>query len=241
VQPTRPTEELEAALGYQFGDKDLLRRALTHRSYANENPHEGQSDNEKLEFLGDAVLDLIVGHLLMNRFPELSEGQLSVTRARIVSEFGLSRVAEGIVLGDYLFLGKGEERSGGRHKASILADSFEALIAAVYLDGGYTAAWQVIATLFGSRLGAGAGESTGLFIDHKTLLQELAQARFRATPEYQLMAAQGPDHDKTFAVAVFIAGREWGRAQGKSKKEAEQGAARAACSALQAGEPSPGQ
>lgn len=213
---------LEEVLGHRFANRDLLITALTHRSYANEHRAEGRKDNEKLEFLGDAVLDLTVGHMLMERYPSLREGQLSVTRSQVVSEHGLSELARTMNLGEWLFLGKGERRSGGRFKASILADALEAVIAAVYLDGGFAAAWQLVSRLFKSSLAS--VEETG-FYDFKTRLQELAQSRLKATPEYRVVATSGPDHAKQFEVAVEILGREWGRGQGASKKRAEQYAA----------------
>lgn len=213
---------LEQVLGHQFDNRALLTTALTHRSYANEHRQTGCKDNEKLEFLGDAVLDLTVGHMLMERYPSLREGQLSVTRSQVVSEHGLSELARAMNLGDWLYLGKGELRSGGRFKASILADALEAVIAAVYLDGGFIAAWQLVARLFEDSLES--VEETG-FYDFKTRLQELAQSRLKATPEYRVVATSGPDHAKQFEVAVEIDGREWGRGQGASKKRAEQYAA----------------
>jgi len=213
---------LEEVLGYQFEDSSKLETALTHRSYANENKALGRVDNEKFEYLGDAVLDLVVGHALMIAFPELKEGELSVTRSQVVSETGLSEVAKEIGLGDFLFLGKGEARSGGRQKPSLLADAFEALIAAVYLDGGFDAAEALIKHLLSERIAR--VETTG-FYDFKTRLQEAAQARLKATPVYRVIDERGPDHDKTFVVSVMIGEREWGQAAGKSKKAAEQNAA----------------
>lgn len=213
---------LEEVLGHVFDNRDLLITALTHRSYANEHRAEGRKDNEKLEFLGDAVLDLTVGHMLMDRYPSLREGQLSVTRSQVVSERGLSDRARELGLGDWLYLGKGELRSGGQYKASILADAMEAVIAAVYLDGGFPAAWALVARLFENSLAS--VEETG-FYDFKTRLQELAQSRLKATPIYRVVATSGPDHAKQFEVAVEINGHEWGRGQGASKKRAEQYAA----------------
>lgn len=213
--------ELEGLLGYQFTRRELLGRALTHRSHANES-RAAEENNEKLEFLGDAVLDLVVGHLLMDRYPRLSEGELSVTRAQVVSEAGLSELAGEMGLGAFLRLGRGEERTGGRHKPSLLADAFEAVVAAVYLDGGFEAARALVERLLSRRLSE--IDATG-FHDSKTRLQESAQAKLRATPEYRVIGESGPDHDKTFEIAVTIKDREWGRATGKSKKEAEQRAA----------------
>lgn len=218
-------ERLESLLGHRFADPSRLSTALTHRSFANEHASEGLADNEKLEFLGDAVLDLVVGHRLMDTFPQLAEGELSVTRAQVVSEQGLSEIATELGLGAFLRLGKGEERSGGRDKPSILADAFEAVVAAVYLDGGFSAVWDLVGRVLGARIAA--VEFTG-FYDFKTRLQEAAQARLKATPVYRVVAEIGPDHDKIFEVAVLIGDDEWARAAGKSKKAAEQNAAAAA-------------
>jgi ribonuclease-3 len=215
-------EALQAILGHRFHDVERLRTALTHRSYANERPEAGQSDNERLEFLGDAVLDLVVGHMLMEAYPQLSEGQLSVTRSQVVSEDGLSEIAYHLGLGRFIYLGKGERRSGGQNKPSILADALEAIIAAVYLDAGFDAARSLVARLFASSVAT--VEVTG-FYDHKTRLQELAQARLKATPVYRVIGDSGPDHAKMFEVCVEINGHEWGRAVGSSKKRAEQLAA----------------
>ena len=213
---------LEAVLGYTFRDRGLLEQALRHASWCNEHSAAGLEDNERLEFLGDAVLDLVVGHKLMTRYPQLREGQLSVTRAQVVSEAGLSEVAGQLGLGAWLMLGKGEEKSGGRTKASILADAFEAILAAVYLDGGFVAAWEIVDRLLAQRIET--VEFKGFF-DFKTRLQETAQARLKATPTYRVVQELGPDHDKRFVVAVTLGEEEWARAVGKSKKEAEQMAA----------------
>ncbi len=165
---------LEAMLGYTFRDRSLLEQALRHASWCNEHPAPHVEDNERLEFLGDAVLDLAVGHKLMTRYPQLHEGELSVTRAQVVSEAGLSEVADQLGLGEWLVLGKGEEKSGGRSKPSILADAFEAILAAVYLDGGFGAAWDMVDRLLAQRIAT--VELKG-FYDFKTRLQETAQAR----------------------------------------------------------------
>lgn len=214
--------ELEATLGYHFKDGSLLERALRHSSWCNEHHDQKLEDNERMEFLGDAVLDLVVGHRLMTRYPQLREGELSVTRAQVVSEAGLSDVAGQLGLGRWLMLGKGEEKSGGRTKPSILADAFEAIVAAVYLDDGFAAAESMINRLLAQRIET--VEFKG-FYDFKTRLQETAQARMKATPTYHVVQELGPDHDKRFVVAVNIHDDEWARAVGKSKKEAEQMAA----------------
>ena len=217
-----PSGSLEAMLGYTFQNRALLEQALRHASWCNEHASEHLEDNERLEFLGDAVLDLVVGHKLMTRFPQLREGELSVTRAQVVSEAGLSEVAAQLGIGQWLSLGKGEEKSGGRTKPSILADAFEALLAAVYLDGGFDAAVEMVERLLAQRIET--VEFKG-FYDFKTRLQETSQARLKATPTYRVVQEIGPDHDKRFVVAVTIADEEWARAVGKSKKEAEQMAA----------------
>ncbi len=176
------------------------------------------------------MLGLAVAHRLMARFPTGSERDLSVTRLQIVSEAGLSEVARQLGIGKWLLLGKGEEKSGGRDKPRILADAFEAIVGAVYLDGGFDAGAQTVGRLLGERI-----ETVELknFYDFKTRLQELAQARLKATPTYKVLQELGPDHGKQFVVAVELAGEEWGRAIGKSKKEAEQLAAAEACFRLE--------
>ena len=214
--------ELEGVLGVPFKDHVLLEQALRHPSWCNEQGDARPDDNERLEFLGDAVLDLVVSHRVMTRFPKAHEGDLSVTRQQIVSEAALSEVARQLDIGRWILLGKGEEKSGGRDKPKILADMFEALIGAVYLDGGYAAAWDMIDRMLGQRI---ATVELKNFYDFKTRLQETAQARLKATPTYLVVQELGPDHDKRFVVAVQIGGEEWARAVGKSKKEAEQMAA----------------
>ena len=213
---------LEAMLGYTFRDRSLLEQALRHASWVNEHTGPKLADNERLEFLGDAVLDLVVGHKLMTRYPQLREGELSVTRAQVVSETGLSEVARKLGIGAWLVLGKGEEKSGGRAKPSILADAFEAILAAVFLDGGFIAAQAMVDRLLSQRIET--VEFKG-FYDFKTRLQETAQARLKATPTYHVVQEIGPDHDKRFVVAVMLADEELARAVGRSKKEAEQMAA----------------
>lgn len=220
--PSDDYDKLEQLLGYTFRDRAILATALRHASWANEHPDDPAGDNERLEFLGDAVLDLIAGHQLMDRFPQLREGQLSVTRAQVVSESGLAAIAQKIGLGAWLHLGKGEDRSGGRHKASILADAVEAVVAAVYLDGGFPAAWELVSRLFADRIAT--VEFKG-FHDYKTRLQEAAQAKLKTTPTYEVVAELGPDHDKRFVVEVVMVNKVWSRATGRSKKEAEQLAA----------------
>jgi len=213
---------LEAKLGYCFRDRRLLEMALTHKSYLNENPAPNREDNERLEFLGDAVLNLTVGHLLMECQPLRTEGELSRSRALVVNEAGLARVADELCLGEWLFLGKGEEQTGGRHKPSLLADACEAVTAAIYLDGGFDAAFRVVRQLFDPRLREARDPAN---VDFKTRLQERAQGQLHCSPRYSVVGEAGPDHDKIFEVALTLSGREVSRGRGRSKKEAEQRAA----------------
>lgn len=204
----------------------MLRQALTHRSYLNECGEAEEENNERLEFLGDAVVDLSVGHQLMQRLPRAREGELSKYRAMVVSEASLARGAVELNLGPHLRLGKGEEQSGGRHKASILADAFEALIGAVYVDGGYAQADAAICRILGHLIDSAV--EGDLDRDHKTRLQEIAQREMRLMPRYKVIESRGPDHAKVFTVAVFLGDNEAARAEGPSKKVAEQRAARLA-------------
>lgn len=219
-------EELCQRLGYQFRDISLLLNALCHASFSNEQPQLELENNERLEFLGDAVLELAVSHILMDRFAQAEEGTLSRYRAALVDETGLYQVAMAIGLGKYIFLGKGEELSGGREKPSILADAMEALIGAVYIDGGFDQAKRVIIKLFSSRI-----EDLGnkdMIHDFKSLLQELTQQRYKTIPAYRLVEEWGPPHDKVFRVSLAIRGEVVAHGEGKSKKEAEQRAAKVA-------------
>jgi ribonuclease III len=220
---------LEGRIGYTFTDRGLCESALTHKSWLNERHSPTRTDNERLEFLGDAVLALAVSDMLMRRFPERSEGELSKTRAALVSEVGLARTAEGIGLGEWIFLGRGEDQAGGRRKPSILSDALEALVGAVYLDGGFNAAHDVTQRLFVEALRD--ADSSARF-DFKSRLQERSQALLQATPQYAVVGQEGPDHDRRFLVAILLDGREYGRAQGRSKKEAEQNAAAQALEVL---------
>jgi ribonuclease III len=222
VPESRGYEPLEERLGYNFKNRSLLENALTHRSFLNENQIPGRTDNERLEFLGDAVLGLSVGHLLMERFPALREGELSMTRAQIVNEGGLVEVAIALDLGQWLFLGRGEEQTGGRHKQSLLADACEAVIGAVYLDGGYASAFALVQRLFVPYF---EGIDEPGFTDFKTRLQERTQGMQREAPRYVVTGEYGPDHDKLFQITVMIGNRAYATAGGKSKKAAEQRAA----------------
>lgn len=211
---------LDRALGVRFRDAGLRAAALTHRSYAFE--QEVEVNNERLEFLGDAVLGLVVTDMAYGEFPELPEGELAKLRAAIVNMTALADVARDLDLGPLLLLGKGEEMSGGRDKASILADALEAILGAVYLDRGLDVARKLIERLFRPRMVAyarGEGER-----DYKTILQEVASSDLRALPEYRI-AERGPDHEKEFTATVYLGGQPWGTGTGRSKKEAEQQAA----------------
>lgn len=219
---------LEESLGYRFRDEDLLALALTHRSWANE---QGRHDNyERLEFLGDAVLGLVTAEWLYREHPDLPEGKLSQGKAVLVSKPTLARHARAVELGDELHLGVGEERSGGRTKSSLLANSLEAIFGAVFLDGGWPAARKVIVRFLQD---AEERRETRRHLDAKTRLQELAQGRGWNLPEYLLVAEVGPDHDKTFSVECRVDGGMLRRAEGSSKKLAEQAAAALVLEALE--------
>lgn len=212
-------ETLEEVLGYKFKNQKLLIEALTHKSY--KQPY----DNERLEFLGDAVLDLIVGEYLFMKFSKSDEGKLSKIRASLVNEEGFDKLARDINLGDYIFLSNAEENNGGREKPSLLSNAFEAIIGAIYLEAGLQIANDIAVALIEKNHKDISLDS--LFRDFKTTLQELTQARFGLTPEYKVIASRGPDHKKEFEIAVVIEDKEYARAAGKSKKIAQQEAAKA--------------
>lgn len=215
--------KLEACVKRSFTDRKQALAALTHKSWCNEHRDEAAGDNERLEFLGDAVVDLAIGQRLMERFPQANEGELSKLRALIVNEEGLARVARGIGLGELLLVGRGEELTGGRDKSSLLADALEAVIGALYLGDGLPAVLQLIDALFGEALDGVADGRQGR--DNKSLLQEAAQSRLKASPRYKVVSESGPEHEKVFEVEVSISGEVFGRSSGRSKKEAEQAAA----------------
>ncbi len=222
-------DDLQEALGYRFADPGYLLRALTHRSYLNES-REKAEDNERLEFLGDAVLDLVISEDLLQRYPSSAEGELSKMKARIVSEPTLANLARRLNLGAHLRIGRGEELTRGREKPSLLSDALEAVIAAVYLDGGAAAARDVILRMFREpMLEILQGEAA---LDYKTEFQELCQRLFDLLPTYTLIGATGPDHQKTFEVQLSIRGRTYGTGVGRTKKEAEQRAAKEALDQL---------
>ncbi|MGE4233142.1 MAG: ribonuclease III [Bacteriovoracia bacterium] len=226
-------KELTHQIKYEFQDNSLLEIALVHKSYGNERHTDKPisiRDNERFEFLGDSVLNLVVSHELLKVYPEATEGELSKLRAGLVNEKTLAEIAKSLSLGDFLLLGKGEERTGGRDKESILASTLEALFAAIFLDSGFDAAGEVIRSFFEQRiLGV---DTTNKNQDFKTKLQEVVQAKFKTTPKYILVQSTGPDHDKTFEVELFIQEKSITKAVGKSKKEAEQRAARIALQEL---------
>lgn len=218
---------LEEKLGYQFQNRELLENALTHSSYANENKSKGETSNERLEFLGDSVLGMVVADHLYRTHPDMPEGELTRTRAALVCEDSLVEVAEALHLGEYLHLGKGEEAGGGRERPSIIADAVEAVLAAVYLDGGIGSARKLIQKFI---LDREAEKSASR--DYKTALQELVQRESGQVLKYRLTGEEGPDHDKRFFVEVDLNGEVAGRGKGHSKKEAEQMAAKAAIAKL---------
>jgi len=219
-------ESLTKTLGYSFRQPEFLFQALRHASYVNELGDPAMKDNELLEFLGDAVLDLAIGHLLMELFPDAQEGQLSKYRSMVVDESGLCQVALGLGLGEYILLGKGEEQSGGREKSSILANTVEALFGAIYLDGGFDKTAAVVRRFFFPLIEkVGSGEKVS---DFKSLLQEFTQQKYKTLPKYHLIEESGPAHEKTFRVGLTLHEKVLAEGRGKSKKEAEQNAAREA-------------
>jgi ribonuclease III len=210
-------------LPYEFKNLDILAQALRHSSFVNENPELDIQDNERLEFLGDAVLNLVIGHMLMRRYPELNEGDLSKIRAGLVNESQLASIAQQIDLGSYMQLGKGEIQTKGWEKKSILANTFEAVIAAIYIDGGFDAAFKIISSRFSPLLDTVVTSPANQ--DYKSRVQELVQMKHQDMPVYTVVRETGPDHNKTFRVRLEI-GEMQAEGAGKSKKAAEQEAAR---------------
>ena len=226
-------ENLESKIKYKFKKKKLLNLALSHSSYANEHKSQGYESNERLEFLGDSVLGVICAELLYNEFSGKAEGDLTKIRASMVCEPALFNYAKSIDLGSYLMLGHGEESSGGRERPSILADSFEALIAAIFLDGGIESAKAFVLPFLKSAMPD--KNHTDITNDYKTMLQEIAQKNPGEIIHYKVINETGPDHDKKFDVEVYLNSNVIGRGSGKSKKEAEQSAAKKALKLM--GEP----
>jgi ribonuclease III len=231
VRPRDPiVEALQGRLSLPIVNDAVSLAALTHKSFVNEHRGEGLLDNERLEFLGDAVIDLAVSHRLMERFPEAREGELSKIRAAVVDEAGLARMARELDLGALLRLGRGEELTGGRQKSSLLADAMEAVVAALYLGGGLEPVLCLLDRFLGEAFARAAAGT--LDRDYKTQLQELAQSRLRASPRYRVVAEHGPDHSKVFEVELELKGEVIGRGAGRSKKDAEQAAAKLALESM---------
>ena len=224
--------ELQRKLLYEFENANLLAEALRHSSFVNEQADIGMRDNERLEFLGDAVLNLVIGDMLMQRYPDSEEGDLSRMRANLVNETQLAAIARSLNFGSYLQLGKGEIQTNGREKNSILADTLEAVMAAIYLDGGFEAAFNVIDRHFSPLISAGATPMVSY--DYKSQVQEFVQVTQQEMPLYTVIHESGPDHDKTFQVRLQLQQLE-AEGVGKSKKMAEQDAARKALELLKAG------
>jgi ribonuclease-3 len=218
-------------LGLDFRDPELLRQALTHLSYVYEHDLPVLSSNERLEFLGDTILGYVITNLIYDRFPDMSEGQLSKFRARLVNTNYLAEVAREINLGDHLLLGHGEENSGGRNKTSILCDTFEALVGAYYLDHGLVAAGVFLFTIFDKRIDQESTREASA--DFKTRLQEMTAKKFGVAPSYEIIDATGPDHSKIFHANVSVGRNVYGSGTGTSKKVAEQAAAQEALSILE--------
>ena len=227
----RQLREIQETIGYEFKDRALLKQALTHSSYANEHKMDHSHCNERLEFLGDAVLELVTSDFLYHKYADLPEGELTKTRASIVCEPTLAACAGDIRLGERLYLGKGEEATGGRLRNSVVSDAFEALIGAVYLDGGLACARELI-----TRFVLNDIEHKKLFYDSKTILQEMVQSRQDGPLTYELVREEGPDHDKHFEVCARMGEQEIGRGEGRTKKAAEQMAAYKGILFLRAGE-----
>jgi len=225
-------DALQQAIGYRFRDRGLLEHAMTHTSRANEDVSGGVHDNESMEFLGDAVVGFVIADVLFREFPDFDEGEKSKTKAALVSTTTLARQAERLNLGEHLLLGRGEEKTGGRRKQALLADGYEALIAAIYLDGGIEHVRAFIVREFAPLLSEVQQHGIAGSQDYKSALQELLQARDLPLPEYRLVGTMGPDHRKLFQVEVVVNGEALAESTGPSKKEAEQDAARAALDKL---------
>jgi ribonuclease-3 len=214
---------LQKAIGAQFNNEALLRQALVHRSFLNENPGFELESNERLEYLGDALLDFVVGEYLYQRYPEMNEGELTSVRASLIKASTLARFAQSTDLGQYVYLSHGEDERDGRNRVGLLADVFEALVAAIYLDRGLDEARAIVLSLVGPE--ANRIVEGGLDRDHKSALQEWSQRELGVTPVYRTVKEQGPDHAKVFTVEVVLADEVYGRGEGRSKQSAEQRAA----------------
>jgi ribonuclease-3 len=215
--------DLQKAIGIQFNDETLLRQALVHRSFLNENPDFELESNERLEYLGDALLDFVVGEYLYHRYPGMNEGKLTSLRASLINASALAQFARSMQLGRYVYLSHGEDERGGRERVGLLADVFEALTAAVYLDRGLEETRSIVLALVEPE--ATRIVQSGLERDHKSKLQEWSQRELGVTPVYHTVMEEGPDHAKVFTVEVLLDGEVYGRGQGRSKQAAEQRAA----------------
>ena len=213
-------KELEERISYEFKNKNLFTQALTHSSYANEHRLDHSRCNERLEFLGDAVLEIVTSEFLYRKYETLPEGDLTKIRASIVCEPTLAYCAGDIELGQYLYLGKGEDATGGRNRNSVVSDAMEALIGAIYLDGGFANAKEFVMKYILNDL-----ENKKLFFDSKTILQEIVQSEYKEGIRYEMIGESGPDHNKTFQYAVYIGEERFGVGAGRTKKAAEQSAA----------------
>lgn len=213
-------EELEKKTGYRFKDRHLLHQAMTHSSYSNERHWDKLECNERLEFLGDAVLELVSSDFLYHKYPDRKEGELTKLRASMVCEPSLAYCAKDLSLEKYLLLGKGEEATGGRNRPSIISDAMEALIGAIYLDGGFTSAKEFVHRFILNDI-----EDKQLFFDSKTILQEIVQSEYKEGIRYEMIGESGPDHNKIFQYAVYIGEEKFGIGTGRTKKAAEQSAA----------------
>lgn len=221
---------LQQRLGYQFRHLTMLRQALTHRSFANESGDPDMEDNEKFEFLGDSVMGFVISDLLYQCFPRFREGDLSRVKSHVVSEPFLAELARELDLGSFMLLGRGESYSGGHEKSSLLSNCYEALIAAIYLDGGIEPAREFIVAAFKDRVETLVHNRH--ILDHKSLLQEHAQDIFHCTPHYRMRRVTGPDHERTYEIDLMIKGEVFSTGSGKNRKEAEQSAAKAALAKL---------
>ncbi len=221
---------LEKLLGFRFRKRELLKQALTHKSFANEKRMASTAHNERFEFLGDAVLELVVSHVLMTTYPDAPEGELSKLRAAMVNEKTLASMAKSVGIGENLYLGKGEEIGQGREKPSLLSDAYEAILGALYLDRGFPKTFKLLQKHVQTLLEM---VTSGGYTDYKTQLQERAQNLFKSVPRYRMVDQSGPDHDKTFRVEIQINKETYGLGEGKSKKDAEQNAAKIALEELE--------
>lgn len=223
-------QALQRLIGITFKDESLLQQAFIHSSYTNENPDSLTADNERLEFLGDALLSFIIAEELYRRFSSFGEGQLTETRVSLIRQETLAEIAAGLKLGDYLLLGKGEDVTGGRQKQTNLADALEALIGAIFLDQGLSIVSDFVLTKFAAQLEEIRAKGIGR--NYKALLQELIQAKYKQLPAYRIVEASGPDHDKRFIVEVTLGDKTLGSGSGKTKRAAEMEAARSAWDTL---------